>query len=339
MNNGIFLSVVGIAVSVSCSASAQNQLTITTWNIEHLGSPGRGFGGGFGSGNLPKRTDEDLQKLAKFIQDDLGSDVLVLQEIAITRRRRGASFSAPLNKMIKELANQGQLKWNYFLPPVDKTPPDEYFNQYLGFMWNARGVRLLRAFEMDLKNLALAGKNLFDRKPLAGYFEAIDARGSSRNDFVLVNVHFGSGQDNDENHLIAMTLIEFELARNFGKNAITEEDIVILGDFNDNPHFKKRGQKTHSPALYEHMRFKGYVDLVPQELKATRMNNDLDSLIDHILVNQAAKQDVPTDRAVIFRPGGGDSSVYADWRKTYSDHFPLSFRMTVRDDLDPDFFQ
>ncbi|MEW6359316.1 MAG: hypothetical protein AB1696_23475 [Planctomycetota bacterium] len=37
---------------------AQPDLTITTWNIEHLGSPGRGFGGGYGgygSGSIPPR--------------------------------------------------------------------------------------------------------------------------------------------------------------------------------------------------------------------------------------------------------------------------------------------
>ena len=57
---------------------------ITTWNIEHLGSGGRGFGGGFGAGDIPMRTDAQLEAIADFIKSDLGSDVLAVQEIAIT---------------------------------------------------------------------------------------------------------------------------------------------------------------------------------------------------------------------------------------------------------------
>jgi len=339
MKGYVFLTVVVVVVAVGGNACAQDELTVTSWNIEHLGSPGRGFGGGFGAASLPKRSDEELKKLAKFIKDDLKSDVLALQEIAITRRRLGASYSTPLRKIVAELAKLGEKKWDYFLPPVDTTPPDDYHNEFLGFMWNTRRVRLLKAFEMDMKNHRLAGKNLFDRMPLIGYFEAIDDEGKSKNDFALVNVHFGSGQDYDESHLIAMTLIEFELARNLGKNAITEKDIIILGDFNDNPHTEKRGKKIHSPAMYEHMKFKGYIDLVPAELKTTRMNDGLNSLIDHIFVSEAAKKDVPTDKAVIFRPGGGDSTLFADWRKTFSDHFPLSFKVKVHADTDSDFFK
>jgi endonuclease/exonuclease/phosphatase family metal-dependent hydrolase len=327
-----------IVVVVTCHAGIADDLTITTWNIEHLGSPGRGFGGGFGGGDLPKRGEEQLKQIAAFIKTDLKSDVLAVQEIAITRTRLGRSYSDPLETITKELNQAGDAKWHYYLPSVKKTPPDKPHNEYLGFLWNAKRVRLLKVFEMDLKNQDLAGKNLFDRMPLVGYFEALDEDGKSRNDFVLVNVHLGSGQDNDESHLIAMTLIEFELARNLGKNAVTESDIVILGDFNDNPHAEKNGKKKYSPALYEHMKFNGYVDLVTADMKTTRMNDQLDSLIDHVLVNKGAKNHIAQDKATIFQPGNGDSSQYAEWRRTFSDHFPLSFPMKITADDDADFF-
>lgn len=336
----IFSLVVAIIiVPLSQRFCLADELTVTTWNLEHFGSPGRGFGGGFGGGSLPKRGPDDFKKIAKFIKNDLKSDVLALQEIAITHRRLGASYSKPLKAVVDELKTLGEDKWRYYLPAVEKTPPDNKSNEYLGFLWNAERARLLRVFELDLPNQRLAGKNLFDRKPLIGYFEAIDENGKSKNDFVLVNVHLGSGQDNDENHLIAMTLIEYNLARNLGKNAVTEKDIIILGDFNDNPHSTKNGKKIHTPALYDHMKFKGYVDLVPAEVKTTRMNNALNSLIDHVLVSADAKKDVPTNKATVFKPGNGDSSKYADWRKTFSDHFPISFKITIRADSDTDFFK
>jgi endonuclease/exonuclease/phosphatase family metal-dependent hydrolase len=318
--------------------AAADELTVTTWNIEHLGSPGRGFGGGFGGGDLPKRTDSQLKQIAAFIKNDLKSDVLAVQEIAITRTRLGRSFSKPLDTVAAELNAAGDAKWQYFLPSVKKTPPQNEHNEHLGFLWNAKRVRLLAVFEMDLLNQELAGKNLFDRKPLVGYFEAVDDQGKSKNDFVLVNVHLGSGQDNDESHLIAMTLIEYSLDRNLGQNAVTESDAIILGDFNDNPNSEKNGKKLHTPALYAHMQFKGYVDLSTADLKTTRMNAQLNSLIDHILVNKGAKKHVEQDKATIFQPGGGDSTKFAEWRKTFSDHFPLSFKLKITADDDADFF-
>ena len=263
------LSVI-VPLVLACShgrASAQDALTITTFNIEHLGSPGRGFGGGFGAedGPLAKRTDEQLKSLALLIKNELQSDVLALQEVAITSRRLGKSSSRPMEKIVSVLKDEGQ-NWHYYLPVIDHTPdPDDQHNEHLGFLWNRDRVRLLAVFEMDLVNQELAGKSLFDRMPLIGYFEAIRDDGKPGNDFVLVNVHMGSGQNFDENHLIAMTLIEFELAATLGRHAVTESDRIILGDFNDNPLIKNNdGRPKYSPALYEHMKFKGYVDLVTE---------------------------------------------------------------------------
>ena len=75
---------------------------------------------------------------------------------------------------------------------------------YTAFLWNETRVTRLAAGPMDLPNLRLAGKELFDRLPVMGYFET-RYKGGSGNDFLLVNVHLASGQNNDENHLIAMT--------------------------------------------------------------------------------------------------------------------------------------
>lgn len=331
---------------------AEEPLTVTSWNIEHLGSEGRGFGGGFGgSGSnaippgppeLPLRTDAQLADIAKFIQDDLGSDVLALQEIAINKQRLGRSISTELDKIVKGLEGSDG-DWAYWLPPVESLPEDrrDPHNEHPAFLWNRKQVRLLNAFEIDVKNQELCGKALFDRKPIVGYFESIREDGKRGNDFVLVNVQMASGQGFDENHFIAMTIIEFELSRQLALNNITESDRIILGDFNDNPSKLKNGKPEFSQVLYLHMQDKGYTDLVTHDLKASRMNAQLDSLIDHILVNKGAKQLITQDKATVFRPDAGadPASVLPPWRLTFSDHFPLSFQMKVSTDDDSDFFK
>lgn len=341
------LVLIAATVCIGAAAYAQaqdaNQLTVTTWNIEHLGSPGRGFGGGFGGGHdLPWRTPEQLKNIAKLIHDDLHSDVMAVQEIAITRRSSGASFCDPLDTIVAELKVLGQT-WNYFLPPVAVTPAkDDIHNEHLGFVWNSKRARLLTVFELDLENQDLAGKGLFDRKPLIGYFEALDADGKSKNDFVLVNVHLASGQEFDENHLIAMTLIEHELSNALGRHAVKESDRIILGDFNDNPAAKNQdGTRKFTPALYLHMQHKGYVDLVTDDIGTTRVSDALNSLIDHILVNAAAKKNISQNKAEVFRFDGGtnETAKLTEWRINFSDHFPLSFQIKITADDDVDFFK
>ena len=83
------------------------------------------------------------------------------------------------------------------------------------------------------------------------------------------------------------------------------------------------------------MAFKGYRDLVTKEVGFTRMNLNLDSVIDHILVNRSAKRHIPDDEADKFVPGPPHQ--FATWRRTFSDHFPLSFRLRIEsgdDDVD-----
>jgi endonuclease/exonuclease/phosphatase family metal-dependent hydrolase len=327
-------------------------LTITTWNIEHLGTVGRGFGGGYGGfgrgatpanqAPLPERSDADLEKIAQLIKTELGSDIIALQEVGITGMRNGRSLSSPLDKIVQHL-NQFGGRWAYFLPQVDVTPAkDDEHNTFLGYLWNQNRVRLLTIFEMSLPNLGMAGTDLFERTPLLGYFEAAGTYGAPGNDFAIVNVHLASGQAYDENHLIAMTLIQATLARDMAKYAVTESDIMIMGDFNDNPsQVRSDGSPMYSPAMDVHMRFKGYIDLASPDLETTRMNNNLDSLIDHILVNRSAQAHLLATSATLYRPDSrrkGSVNQLIAWRTTFSDHFPLSFQFKTGEDTDVDFF-
>ena len=333
------------------SDEAPPPLTVTTWNIEHLGTLGRGFGGGFGGFGrgsvqqdnkpLPLRSDADLKRIANFIENELKSDLFALQEVGITGIRRGRSLSKPLDKIIEHLNRNGS-KWTYFIPQVHETPPpDSEENIFLGYLWNQNRVHLITIFELSAPNPYMGGTELFKRTPLVGYFEALGKDGLSQNDFALANVHFASGQGYDENHLIAMALIETVLTKDLAKHAVSESDLIIMGDLNDNPtQVKADGSPKYSPAIYQHMQFKGYIDLVTPDMKTTRMNNNLDSLIDHIMVNKSAQIGLVSTNATIYKPGGkkGDPSLYGEWRRTFSDHFPISFQLQIEPDSDVDFF-
>ncbi len=52
-------------------------------------------------------------------------------------------------------------------------------------------------------------------------------------------------------------------------------------------------------------------------------------------LNNSAKNDILSTEAERFTPG--DFSTFAEWRQTFSDHFPLSFVLDVKADTDVDF--
>jgi endonuclease/exonuclease/phosphatase family metal-dependent hydrolase len=71
------------------------------------------------------------------------------------------------------------------------------------------------------------------------------------------------------------------------------------------------------------------------------MNNNLDSLIDHILVNRSAQAHLLATSATLYRPDSrrkGSVNQLIAWRTTFSDHFPLSFQFKTGEDTDVDFF-
>lgn len=309
---------------------AQDSVRLTTWNVEHLGTEGRGFGGGYGAGDLSLRTETQLRSIGRLIRDEVGSHVVALQEIGI----RSGVAARPRSDELDVIASEMGTSWRYYLPPAADDHDSD--SMYVAFLWNSDVVRAIELFPLSVPNYFLAGKNLFDRTPIVGYFEALDGD-ITRNDFLVVNVHLASGQDFDENHLIAMTLIEHSLHHALIERRVSESDRIILGDFNDNPYaMYDSGTRIHTDALYRHMEHKGYDNFVTPGFHATRMNDALTSVIDHVLVNDSAQRHVvQTDTALIYLPPNGPAS-YSGWRQTYSDHFPISIDIEMGRDDDVD---
>jgi len=152
------------------------------------------------------------------------------------------------------------------------------------------------------------------------------------------DVHLTSGQGNDENHLAAMVVIQQNVSKALKFHGCTESDKIILGDFNDNPFAKKPdGSLKFSDFLYQYMNFKRYTDLVTEDTGATRMDNNLTSIIDHVLVSRGANVHLVEASVERFQPADSTHSGLAGWRKTFSDHFPLTVKMEVAnsdDDVD-----
>ena len=270
------------------------------------------------------RTNAQLDQIGVFIRDTLKSDVIAVQEITKTGPN---DTSLELDHITAHMGNN----WRYYLA---EEPDDLVIVN--GFIWNSDTVTVLQPITMEMPNIEMAGKNLFDRMPVAIYFEARVAGQTNRNDIVLVNVHLASGRNNDENHAIAMIALEHALSGILEDNGVTESDRIILGDFNDNPHaLTAEGNPKFIQTLYQHMDTKGYTNLVPASLNFTRMNNKLSSVIDHILVNNSAQNHISSTVAVRFTPG--DRTTFANWRQTFSDHFPLSIVLDVGADDDVDF--
>jgi len=316
------------------TADAQQEVRIVTWNIEHLGSSGRGLGG-IGAGNLPRRTNDQLKDIARFIKDDLRADLLAVQEVAVTHITETQIESTPLRVITEELGAD----WRFImaLPHTDDVDPNDIHNLQNAFVWNSRRVRLVRSFVFRFPNEQVGQKRLFDRLPLIGYFQVLKD-GSDTNDFLLINVHLTSGQNNDENHLAAMVIIQQNLNRHLRTHGITESDRIILGDFNDNPFAQNAdGERRFSDFLYQYMSSKGYTDLVTDGTGATRMDNNLSSIIDHVLVSRGAKGHLVGMSIEKFQPADSTNSGLATWRRTFSDHFPLTLRLKVEiqdDDVD-----
>jgi len=65
-----------------------------------------------------------------------------------------------------------------------------------------------------------------------------------------------------------------------------------------------------------------------------RKHYTAEQIIDHVLVNLNAKQQISMNKASIYLPGQGDVTKYAEWRQTYSDHFPVSFEIEIDDEDD-----
>lgn len=287
-----------LAASLSAQATTAAPLKIGTWNLEFLGAPGD-F-----RNKLPLRDDADFQKIGEKVRA-LGVSVLAVQEIC---------GEAPLQKVA---AGAGP-SWRVLLGTTgawDNSP----VSQNIGFLYDSARLDLLFAEELLSLPREAEGTPIFHRIPVtAGFRDRITGF-----DFRLVTVHLKAGQkapDLKKRELEA-TLLKGWLDTLLA-NAREDQDIAVLGDFNstygDAPQtILEKDHKLHY--------------LAPKQPTPTIMH-----------FPEPIDQVVPANgfgelRGDSFAVGGGfDGMKPEDWRKIYSDHFPVSVTVDARADEDPD---
>jgi hypothetical protein len=295
-------------------ALAADCLVVGTWNIEHFGSGGRGFP----ETSLPNRTDSQLDGIAQTIRDDVEASVLILNEI---NGRRGRATSEELDDLVVRLGPE----WKY---AIDKSGG----TQRIAMIWNTDKVEVIAQQEIFVAEKIVQDADIFERDPLAVYFRATGQNGAA--DFLVVGLHLKSGQQNTQNHDVAMERLRGELRALRGHSAVlpsAEDDILVGGDLNASPYDNKEEE------FFETFN-RGNWKLLAEgdSYPGTRING---SQIDYLIVTRSNSrqkglwnQEIAESPAKVWRElAEGNMNKY---RKNLSDHFPVTTCIDASSDED-----
>jgi endonuclease/exonuclease/phosphatase family metal-dependent hydrolase len=206
-------------------------------------------------------------------------------------------------------------------------------------LWNTRSAHLEWLCEGAFDDEEVQNKALFDRQPLLAYFRLF-SNGVEMNDLVVVGVHLASGQNLNRNHDEAMSRIGAWLADERGSCIpAAERDILIAGDFNAN-RFENPVEQ-----FWNTMEGSGWDVLADDPAyPPTRLTQNPPaqvpgkSQIDYIIVSRGpgalAGEEVGATQATVHSDlvaaaGGGLA-----FRRTVSDHLPVTIRLAVVADTD-----
>ena len=326
------------SLSFSIVLICQESIKVATWNLEHLGITNnsnkkvRGGMAGCHSKKFPMRTSAQLDSIALLIQErDL--DVIALQEI-----HQYNGDCKQLSKIKKKLGND----WKYEVSEM-KSNHDGFSTgmskMQTAFLWNSKKVKLDTIFNIYFPEKEVQSSDLHDRPPLVAKFTCLK-NDQKMNDFVLVNLHLASGQSKRRNKAIAMVQIvtkvetmllssDYWLENTSSKKV--EDDVIFLGDFNHDP-WDVNDDKLHS-FMTKGFTINDYRNLLNKDESCTRMNTRFSSRIDHIYVSEGVEEYLEYDYAKLWKPDGPeDCNNWGEWRKSFSDHFPLYFKIKILPD-------
>ncbi|HEX5052789.1 MAG TPA: endonuclease/exonuclease/phosphatase family protein [Planctomycetota bacterium] len=299
MKNGcsafVWLSVL-LPAAVAAQAPAQ-PLRIGTWNLEFLGAPGNL------RSDVPPRTDDDLAAIGAKIRS-LGVAVLAVQEIC---------GEGPL----RSVAAGAGPAWRWALGTTGGWD-DGKTAQNIGFLYDDAVVELLGAEELLSFPRELEGVPIFHRVPVTACFR-VRATGF---DFRMVTVHLKAGRaqkDQQKRRLEATTLHDWVAQLESAPNE--DQDIVVLGDFNSTYQAEPETLLEKGGALQY---------LMPARPTPTIMH--FADPIDQVAVAPGFTELQKDSMTVHDDQGGLDKNA---WRKTYSDHFPVTVRVDAAADRDP----
>jgi endonuclease/exonuclease/phosphatase family metal-dependent hydrolase len=285
---------------LTAALAAQTPATtidIGTWNLEFLGAPGNV------RHDVPPRDDTDFQKIGAYVRD-LGVAVLAVQEI---------NDEATLQKV----ASGAGTSWRFLLGTTGKWT-DGKTAQAIGFLYDSSVVDLLGAEELLELPREKDGVPIFHRAPVTAWFR-VKATGF---DFRLVTVHLKAGQkppDEQKRRLEAGELHEW--LRRLRTTATEDQDYLVLGDFNSS--YGSDPEKV----LEE-----GDVVRYVEQPQPTPTIVHFAEPIDQLAPGPGFAELRRDSYQVRVPPKDADRSA---WRKTYSDHYPVTVRVDAAVDADP----
>ncbi len=302
-------------------------IVVGAWNLEHMhDGEARGFPELVGVRALPPRTLDDFAKIAEAIRDRLGTAVIMLSEIAGVPGQR---TSVELDRL-KGLLGPS---WKYAIGSSGGINGA----QRVAILYDDARVEAISIEEISIPFDNTTGDDIFNRDPLIGYFRVRRNGDTPATDFLAVALHLASGQDKVANHNKAMERFRTELhaycqARPALQN---EKDILVGGDMNASRYDNKVEN------FWTNFDATGYkfATLAPDdgsEYLASRLKgNPLfpGSQIDYLFASAQLSGALTLPVATVHHElaANGDFLMY---RRNYSDHFPVSVTIVVRDDTD-----
>ena len=251
----------------------------------------------FGNRADPPRTGEDVQAVAEFIR---AMDVQALAVCEID----GA-------KPMKDLCGRMGPDWKFVIGTSGQLGQEGQIAP--GFVWDDTRLELVAAGELD----ELRRDGLFHRVPVMAAFRC---RGGGP-DFRMVAVHFKAGREDED---LAKRRGEAEGLRAYLGRLVAEagedNDIVVVGDFN------------HDQAAPEAEIWTGgsFASVLTGR---GRSIIHFDRQIDHIVPLGTFEEVDKRSFRIHNKEGLRDMEA---WRKTYSDHFPVTVELSALPDDDPE---
>ena len=313
--------VLGVLLAAAMPAMAQETCsTIGTWNLEYFGfDASRGFPELQGADRLPARTNAQLDDVARAIRDEISAQILVLNEI---NGRNGQAASDELEDLTTRLGGG----WKYLIAESGR-------RQRNAIIWNDQMFELIAHREIYIAPVSVGGFDIFERDPLVAYFRARGG-GAGGGDVVVVALHLKSGTHNTENHDAAMERLKRELRALRGRNPVLpreEDDIVLAGDFNASPY---DGDEEAFFQGFNHGNWKLLAE--GDDYPATRISG---RKLDYIFVTRKTSrqngifgEELTDSPAHVWVELASDNQ--AAFRRTYSDHFPVTSCIDLTTDND-----
>lgn len=327
----IFAVITAMLALTNSTAQASSCYNVGTWNLEHFGfGKTRGFPENTRGGpTYQAHTSAHRDAIANVIKNKIDAKILVLNEINGRLNKRSS-------KELDDLRNRLGASWKYTIGLKGGRGD----SQRVAILWDSKFARAEKINEIYIKKKIVNGGDIFNRDPLVGRFTFLK-NGTAMNDLVVVGLHLASGQGNAKNHDAAMYRLRGELRAIRGKDNLLpkfEDDIILAGDLNANA-FKNPEERFFTTFNRGNWR----VLAKKSSYSGTRLKGvslKIGDPIDYIIAtNKSARhsglvgEELPRAQAKVWTSLISNSN-YDKYRKTYSDHLPVSVCVKVMADND-----